>query len=171
MWLQEEPQRSTSMCNSRLEAQGAGPLGGTSAVGDIKGYSADNWRGLEGHPARGVVLWRGTAGPPGCPAPHGCLSVAAILVSSDGEGGPESTGLATKSLYAGATGLPCRSDAQHPATTLSAQRAPHIPTALWHTEGHLPPCFTKSRMWAPWQGGYRVPTGTTLALVSPMNWQ
>lgn len=53
MWLQEEPQRSTSMWNSRLEAQGAGPLGGTSAVGDIKGYSVDNWRGLEGHPARG----------------------------------------------------------------------------------------------------------------------
>lgn len=28
--------------------------------------------GLEEHPAQEVALWRGTAGPPGCPVPHRC---------------------------------------------------------------------------------------------------
>lgn len=134
-------------------------------------FSTDNWQGAGGTPGTGGGTVERDCRAPWLPSPAPLSLSAAILVSNDGEGGAESTGLGTKSLYAGATGLPCRSDAQHPATTLSAQRAPHIPSALWHTEGHLPPCFTKSRMWAPWQGGYRVPTGTTLALVSPVNWR
>lgn len=98
MWVQEEPQHSTNMWNSRPEGQGAGPLGGTSAVGDIKEFSVDNWRGAGGTPSTGV----GTA--EGLPSPTPLW--AAILVSSDGEGGPESTGLGYKEPLCRSNGTP-----------------------------------------------------------------
>lgn len=74
-------------------------------------------------------------------------------------GGPESTGLEYKEPFCRSNGTPLSALtlSQHPATALPAQRAAHVPTALWE-EGYLPPYSTKSRMWAPWQGAYHVPT-------------
>lgn len=51
--MQEEPQHSINMWNSKLEGQGAGSLERTSAVGEDKGFSMDNQQGAGGTPSTG----------------------------------------------------------------------------------------------------------------------